>query len=208
MHIDFATQQRILKDSALWYKKVISYADITENVKYAEYAKKMLEKFGFGNAEIFLNEWNPGIEQKGRLKDASNITSGFCLMQKTSTDMCMYYDAQINTIYCGLFDFDRHDIHKAYYAFYAFGELYHLGEEVFNESSAKKVYTCAARSGDTRALLVVNNNDVPVSLEIDGLSCKDATVYILDEEHMYEKTGVTDNEITMEANSIWFFKCE
>ena len=185
-----------------------SYADITENVKYAEYAKKKLEKFGFGNAEIFLNEWNPGIEQKGRLKDASNIASGFCLMQKTSTDMCMYYDAQINTIYCGLFDFDRHDIHKAYYAFYAFGELYHLGEEVFNESSAKKVYTCAAKSGDTRALLVVNNNDVSVSLEIDGLSCKDAKVYILDEEHMYEKTEVIDNEIAMRANSIWFFKCE
>lgn len=118
MHTDFATQQRILKDSALWYKKVISYADITENVKYAEYAKKKPEKFGFGNAEIFLNEWNPGIEQKGRLKDDSNIASGFCLVQKTSTDMCMYYDAQINTIYCGLFDFDRHDIHKAYYAFY------------------------------------------------------------------------------------------
>lgn len=185
-----------------------SYADITENVKYAEYAREKLRKFGFGDAEIFLNEWNPGIEQKGRLKDASNIASGFCLMQKTSTDMCMYYDAQANTLYCGLFDYDSHDIHKAYYAFYAFNELYRLGEEVENSSSAGKVYTCAAKNGQTQALLIVNNNDDPVEVEIEGMACEGLTAKVVDAERWYEPVVLSGNTLTLGENSIWLLKRE
>ena len=65
-----------------------------DNVRYAAYARKELEQYGYGDAEIFLNEWNPGIAEKGRLRDAANIAAGMRAMQPP-TDMCMYYDAQI-----------------------------------------------------------------------------------------------------------------
>ncbi len=183
-----------------------SYADVEDNVRYAAYARKKLEQYGYGDAEIFLNEWNPGIAEKGRLRDAANIAAGMCAMQKTSTDMCMYYDAQIASTYCGLFDFTTHDVYKAYYAFYAFNKLYQLGNEVFNETNAEKVYACAAADGSKGGLLLVNRNEEAcvLTLSIEGAGIEEAVCYAVDGEHDFERIHWPGETIKLPGNALWY----
>lgn len=106
-----------------------SYAGVTDNVGYASYVRQTLDNFGYTSTEVFLNEWNPGINERGKLCDASNILTMMIRMQKTPTDMLMYYDSWILTAYCGLFDPVAHRPFPAYYAFLFFGRLYKLGNE-------------------------------------------------------------------------------
>lgn len=166
-----------------------SYANIRDNVVYGKYAREKLNQYGYRQTEIFLNEWNPGIEQIGRLKDASNILSGMCLMQNTPVDMCMYYDVQINTVYCGLFNMYTHDVFKAYYSFYAFNRLYRLENQVESRIDAENVYVCAAGKGEERGLLIVNNADTDVCVNIvaKGIAETNVILYALDKEHDFEQ---------------------
>lgn len=136
-----------------------SYADIEDNMRYAAYAKEKLTEYGFGDIEIIFNEWNPGIHNRGTQTDAANIAAMMCGMQKTSTDMCMYYDGQIDSSYCGIFDPIKKDIFPAYYAFYAFNRLYELGSEVFSKVEGEGLYICSAANGSESAALLVNRNN-------------------------------------------------
>lgn len=59
-----------------------SYGDVEDNLRYAAYAKERLTQYGYGEAEVLLNEWNPDIKEKGRLRDAANIAACMCAMRK------------------------------------------------------------------------------------------------------------------------------
>ena len=183
-----------------------SYADVTDNVKYAEYARQKLDSFGYRETEIYLDEWNPGVEQKGLLRDAANIAAGMCLMQETPTDMCMYYDAQITSELCGMFDFVAHDVYKAYYAFYAFHKLYVLGREATSNSNMEGVYCCAATDGKSAGILIVNRTaeEAKFNLVLQGADVKDAVCYAVDEEHDFQKNRAAFSGAAMPANAIWY----
>ena len=190
------------KKSPLDFFSWHSYAGLDENVMYAAYAKEKLTEYGYGAAEVIFNEWNPGIHNRGKAADASNIAAMMCAMQKTSTDICMYYDGQAHSSYCGLFGGDFHQVFKAYYAFCAFGELYLQKNEAFSEVNAAGVYVCAA-SGDKKMALVVNSNgkNAEVKLEAPGISRCVAT----DETREYEETEIKLNDgiLTLPPYAVW-----
>ncbi len=106
-----------------------SYSGPEENVRYAAYAREMLDRYGFTATESFLNEWNPGIHRRGTLADAAHIGSMFIAMQNTSVDMLNYYDGNLESSYDGLFNPLTYQPFKAYYVFRAFHELYKLGTQ-------------------------------------------------------------------------------
>jgi hypothetical protein len=171
-----------------------SYAGIEDNIKYAAYVKEKLTQNGFGNTEIIFNEWNPGIGNRGKINDASNIAAMMCGMQKTPTDMCMYYDGQIGSSYCGIFNPIKNDIFPAYYAFYAFNELYKLDGEVINRAEGKGLYMCAATNGSDSAALLVNTlgETMPAELCFEGFEKAGKTKLtrvLLDDSHSF-----TENE--------------
>ncbi len=182
-----------------------SYAGLKENVMYAKYAKEKLTEYGYGEAEVIFNEWNPGIRNRRKAVDASNIAAIMCAMQKTSTDMCMYYDGQASSIYCGIFSLDEMCTLKAYNSFLAFGELYILQNEAESFCDAEGVYICAA-VGDKKAVLIVNSNSEMININIETSSdvkniieCK-AT----DEIHNYEILNFNMNEsITLPPYAVW-----
>ena len=120
--------------------------------------------------------------------------------------MCMYYDAQIASTYCGLFDFTTHDVYKAYYAFYAFNKLYQLGNEVFNETNAEKVYACAAADGSKGGLLLVNRNEEAcvLTLSIEGAGIEEAVCYAVDGEHDFERIHWPGETIKLPGNALWY----
>ena len=196
------------KKSPLDFFSWHSYAGVRENVMYASYVKKNLAEYGYGDAEVVFNEWNPGIQNRGKAVDASNIAAMMCAMQKTPTDMCMYYDTQIASPYCGLFSGDFHTVFKAYYAFWAFGELYMQENEAHSKTNADGVYVCAA-SGDKKMALVVNTNGHQIEIKLDTPNI--ARCLATDERHDCEnikaeieiKTGSEEKIIKMEPYAVW-----
>ena len=180
-----------------------SYAGLKENVMYAAYAKERLTEYGYGEAEVIFNEWNPGIQNRGKAIDASNIAAMMCAMQKTTTDMCMYYDGQAHSSYCGLFSGDFHTVFPAYYAFLAFGELYLQKSEAYSTTDAPGIYVCAA-SGDKKMAMVVNSNGTAVEIALDAPEI--ARCHATDEGHSYELVEIAGNTIALPPYAVWLLE--
>ncbi len=158
-----------------------SYSFIDSNLKYAAYVREMLDSYGFANTESILNEWNPGIAERGKLQDAANIAGMMCAMQNAPLDMLMYYDAQINSAYCGLYDPVAKTVFKAYYAFWYFGKLYRLGTQVKSGVSCSGLYAVAARGGEEGGILVSNLTGEAKSFRADVGAFRRADVYRISE---------------------------
>jgi len=167
-----------------------SYGDVKENIFYTEYVHEQLSNYGYTNTEIILNEWNPGIRYRGTLRDATNIAAMFCAMQKSHNDMCMYYDAQIRSNYCGLFNPLSKDVFKAYYSFVAFNELYKLKYEVQSSCDKDEVYVCAASNNGKGAIMVVNrtNEIIKPKIALKGLlDYTNVSVLVINNNHDLEE---------------------
>ena len=181
-----------------------SYADLDSNVYFASYAKNKLTEFGYGSSEVIFNEWNPGIALRSTAEDAVNIAAMMCAMNKTSTDMAMYYDGQMHSSYCGIFDPVHHTVFKAYNAFRAFGELYRLGCETEARSDGEKVYLCAAADRSDGAVLLVNKTggDIAVESNLTG----SVTAFATDDCNDYTPLSVTAEAFTLPKNAVWLIK--
>jgi hypothetical protein len=145
------------------------------------------------------------LERLIGLHDASNIAAVMCAMQKTSTDMCMYYDAQAHSAYCGLFSGDFHTVFPAYYAFRAFGELYIQKNEAFSASDADGVYVCAA-SGEKNLALIVNHRAEAVEIALDAPAI--SRCLATDETHNFESIEIKANGGVLELApyAVWLLE--
>lgn len=163
-----------------------SYSGVKENVQYAAYARQQLDAYGFGDCEIYLNEWNPGIENRGTQRDAAEILSVMCALQNTPTDMCMYYDLRLSSDYCGMFNPVTKDVFKAYYAFYVFGRLYALQKQADCRVEGDNIYALAAADETEKGVAIVNRSAQvsSVCLQICGGSGKQ-TLWRVDEMHEF-----------------------
>lgn len=182
-----------------------SYADLKNTLVHAEYARKKLCEFGYGDIEIHFNEWNPGPMNRGEAIDAALIASQMIAMQHTSTDMCMYYDGSMNSSYCGIFDPVHQTTFKAYNAFLYFGELYALGNEIRLDiaDAPDGVYACAACDNERGVLLVSNITGNEVAVDID-LNC--ATVSATDGEHDNAEFALNAGRVTLPVNAVWLIR--
>lgn len=205
--LSYAKENGSVLDFFSWH----SYAGISDNVMYADYARKKLDSYEFNNAEIYLNEWNPGIKEKGKLKDASNILSMMIAMHNTSTDMLMYYDGQAVSAYCGIFNPLDMSVYKAYYAFYIFGRLYKMGNLVKTCFEGEKdVYAIAASGESKKGFCVVNNGDknVEVKLELNDFDLNNAKLYAVDDTHSKDTLEIINKtEIFTDDNKLIIPSC-
>ncbi|MFR1517831.1 MAG: GH39 family glycosyl hydrolase [Clostridia bacterium] len=173
-----------------------SYMTIEKNISYAEYARKILDSYGFTETESILNEWNMGPDLRGTLKDASYISGMISAMQNTPIDKMMYYDAQIHANYGGLFDPVRKTVFKSYYAFQAFNVLYQMKNQADCSGSCEKDVTALAAvddSGQCGAVLVTNTNPAPVRISFtltptSGLQIGELTCLATDAAHDFTET--------------------
>lgn len=176
-----------------------SYSNVKRNTIYADYCRKTLDEYGFTKTEQILNEWNPGINDKGTLKDSSNILSNMIALQNTSLDMLMYYDCRERGTYCGLinpltvrFPVDvKQKLYKAYYVFKAWNEVYKLNKQVLVECNVDDIYAVAGYNNGEGCLLVSNNSDQSVSICIDDLVIK--SIMLISQEKDLENTDITQN---------------
>ncbi|MBO4326357.1 MAG: hypothetical protein J5950_03700 [Clostridia bacterium] len=201
-----------------------SYADEYSNVKFAEFARRTLDSFGFTKTESIFNEWNAGPSLRGTMCDASKIASMFITMHGSSADMMMYYDAQYIHSYSGMFSSDTHKPLKAYYSFKAYGELYADGEMILtevSESCAKGGAKDNGQAADKKAtgsgigsiasrshLLIVNRLDEPVYVSVETSGAEAGELYVLDETHDLARVNWDRSHIPLPPFGIALIKLE
>ena len=164
--------------------------------EHADYIRKILDHYGYTDAEHHLNEWNLWTEARKRdLPIAAAKTLGFMLlMQDTSTDIMCYYDAGLGySAYRALINPDNGYPYRNYYAFMMFNTLYTLKNQVEVKSSDTHVFAQAAIDGRKGAIVLsnTNNDTVNVKLDISGFDADLVQTLRIDEENRYTMTGET-----------------
>lgn len=194
--LEYAQSHNVPIDFFDWH----TYASLSDNILFSEYPRKYLDKYGYTDTEIHIGEWNPGINLRGTLKDASNILSMMIGMHSTSVDMMMYYDFRWWSHYCGAVNPITCDPFKAYYAFYAYGQLYDLKSAVNCACDDKDIYVLAAKDKNKCRLLICNSKDEEAEVNISGVS-PNAKIYLTDENHTYEEIASGLSSLKLSANA-------
>ena len=139
-----------------WNNEVMDYSRIQTHAKYV---RDTLDRFGLTKCESVMNEWNLRVNGYDGMKGmigASFCADMFCLMQDSSIDLAMYYDATPTRSYCGLFAPPENLTTPCFEAFVAWNELYRLGGAVKTERKTPKIGVAAATDGAAKAFLLVN----------------------------------------------------
>ena len=181
-----------------------SYSNVEQNSIYADYVRKTLDENGFKNTESNCNEWNPGISDRGLLKDASNVASNMLMWQNAPIDMAMYYNTRISSSYGGWFDPMTEKPTKAFYVFKAFNGLYALGDQAFAETDDSGVFAVGATNGKEVALMISEYYGENKELVIDNLDgIKDKKVFIIDENRCLKEAKDFSEELKiLKKNSV------
>lgn len=165
-----------------------SYSAPEKFLKEANWACDQLKKYGYGDVETHINEWNPpSREKRDKAVHAAEVAAIMLGTQNTPVDMLMIYDARIDgSTYSALFlptlVFPK--LSPAYYTFAAFSSLYKLGTQVALEGAEEGVYAVCATDGKKNALMISNISGEDKPLEIAGADLSDARWYVLDDERL------------------------
>ena len=170
--------------------------DFREIKNHAEYARKILDRYGYVNAEHHLNEWNLWTNAKERdYSIASAKTLAFMLMmQNTSTDVMCFYDGGLGySAYRALINPDTAYPYRNYYALQTFNSLYRLGNQVSAISDNENLFVGAAVNGKKGSIAIsnVSEDDVKITLDVRNFPTADVQVYRIDDGFRYTLTGET-----------------
>ena len=171
----------------------------TEFERKIRVAKEILDKYGYGDIENHLNEWNYikgwrneewkySINAEQSLKGASFVAGAMCVSQALPLDMLMYYDAR-PCVMNGIFD-DNFAPRKTYYIYEMFRDLRKLGTYVPTTYREDGIYTCVATNEKEHGLMVsyFDDNDEAAPREVciesaNPYAKTKVEYYLLDETH-------------------------
>lgn len=128
--------------------------DVNEFPRKIRLVDEVLTKYGYGDIETSLNEWNYvhgwvgeeytySLAQQKALKGSSFVAGAMCVGQSEKLDTLMYYDAR-PTAWNGIFEAGTYKPYKTYYVYLMFRDLLHLGTQVDCEYENDGVYNCVA----------------------------------------------------------------
>jgi hypothetical protein len=122
---------------------------------------------------------------RGKAEDAANVMANMIAMQNSPVDMLMYYDSNVMSAYCGIFDPVSGGVFKTYYSFLIFGQLYSLGMQVECISEHDGIYAIAAKGECGAAIALVNlcDEDHEISLSVGGIPYENASIFAVDKRH-------------------------
>lgn len=184
-----------------------SYQSVENTLLMQDFVEQELERYGFGDVEIHLNEWNVCYqrEDRGSSRAAAHTAAMMCAMQNRKMHLMCYYDAQIGiSQYGGLFDPSSMKPVSTYYSLKAFGELYMLGNQVSCQWEQPGVYAVAAAGEAGKAVMLTNVSDSAVEVECGA--AKGMTVYLVDDAHMLESVDWNPANFTLEVNQTVLLK--
>ncbi|MBQ8509197.1 MAG: hypothetical protein IJ493_04745 [Clostridia bacterium] len=185
-----------------------TYSQPDEALKMEDYCRRTMAKYGFGDTEDILNEWNPTHDAilRSTPMAAARVLAMMLGMQKKPVGMLNFYDARIGTsTYSGMFNPDTWRPYLTYYAFMMFNDAYKLKDEIETASDDDKIYVGGAAKDGKAVLLIANpeNKSVKAELTLSGVDFAAAEVLMIDASHQYTPTGIriTDGKLTIPAHS-------
>ena len=200
-----ADGKRVPLDFFSWHGYTNNSYDLAEVEKFA---RQLLNEYGYTETESILNEYNyiedwttgfvASIESIIGMHGAAFTSSCMALLQASTLDMLMYYDARPDTVFNGMFDFYTMRPLKGYYPFVMFSELYELGNSVECSSDDKNIMVVAAKNDEKCAVMLThyyknrdNKAEKEVTIHIDGVLDGDWQAEFLDENRTMEKHTVS-----------------
>ena len=185
-----------------------SYGAVHRIIKQAEYCHKTLDKYGLGDIEEILNEWNPchTIKNKRGSWAAAQNLAVLLAMQKSTLAMMNYYDAQISySIFSGMFNPDLGIPYPNYYGFMSFNSLYKLKDEIETSTDDENLFIGGATNGKKKVLVMsnINNKEVEVTFDVTGADLSDCDILMINDEYTYTLTGkkIVEGKLVIPANT-------
>ncbi len=175
-----------------------TYANTETACRHADACRAILNSYGFSSVETFLDEWNTCFDIRARSSSdaAAQALSMMLAMQNRSPAMLCYYDARIGPSgYGGMFNPDTWEPYKTYYAFRAFGEAYHMGQQAalsLTGGAVRDIYAMGAvdASGCHGLLLFANPSPRPISVQIHAGAFCPRDAVLTDQTHTCEHMSV------------------
>ena len=183
-----------------------------------------MQEYGYGEAELILNEWNYRRFKEGTgssnerynrinrrsMKGAAFVSATMSTLQDAPVDMMMYYDFRANSNYCGFYDYQTQERKPVYYAFYAWSHL--RGDQCLCtvEGGAGDIYAVAStKDGKTTLLLTRYDGDnnacnlANVTVSIPGLTRNPVLCHLTDDEHLYTEIPIFPTGDGKVSISLW-----
>lgn len=190
-------------------------------VEKAQRLYTLMDKYGYGDAESILNEWNYikgwteefvySIKSIIGIKGAAFTMACISEAQHAPIDMLMYYDTRPSP-FNGIFDFYTYAPLKGYYPLYWYGMLYDMEKEIPAENTVENIYSLCGVDANGKVTAIIthySDNDAAenktVSLDFDRKG--NFEIYILDAAHDGERVATTDTlQLDMPVHSVVLVK--
>ena len=185
-------------------------------------ARKLLEKYGYGDAESILNEFNYmrhwhdafiySLKAIQGAKGAAFLMSSICECQNNDViDMFMYYSTMPNC-FNGIFNVITAEPLKGYYALYWYGMFYDMETCVKCTKTPENVYGICGVDKDGKVMAIVSHyseNDETAAIDVSVDLGKEGKyeIYRVDNDHDGEKVDTTSNlEFNLPVHSFILIK--
>lgn len=125
---------------------------------YADYARQMLDAYGYAHAESICDEWCNIDFRLGRQADcAAKTMLEIIAYQNACVDAAMAYDGRVSSVaYSMLFSPETLRPRPSYFAFKSFNRLYQLKTQVLATSDDSELTVLAASDGQRGGMIIVN----------------------------------------------------
>ena len=164
-----------------------SYSCPKELIQQAFWVRDQLGKYGYGDIESHLNEWNPKPHLRGTGKHSADIAAIMLGCQNAPVDMLMIYDARMDGTTYDAFSIPSTTgkiLSHGYYAFAAFSALYKLGQQIELTLDTEDVYAVCASNGEQNAIMISNVSGKAQVLEIEGVDLSKARWSAIDNQRL------------------------
>jgi len=139
------------------------------NAIYANFAKKLLDDYGFTETETSCNEWNCRGKLRGTYEHAAVTEASMLIFQNSALDNAMFYDARFGpSIYGGLFNFETREPYPAYYSLTAYNRIYELKDQAVLECDDEEVIAVAAANENTGCIVITNPTAEAIPFEVSA----------------------------------------
>ena len=132
--------------------------------------------------------WDVMKEAEG----ASNIAHAMILLQQLPVDKAMYYVANPQGAYCGMYYYPSQKVTPAYYTFKTFNSLYTLKNELAVSTETSPIAVLGAANDNAGAVMITNSKPeaVKVSFDLKNVPGK-LSATIIDQQRTFEKIEFT-----------------
>jgi len=228
--LEYMQKKNVPLDFFSWH----AYAVVPETIaNKAVKVRELMDKYGYGQAESILNEWNyvrgwtdewvySLKVESGEMnyKGAAFIAATMILCQHAPLDLLMFYDARIGCAMNNMFDIVSLEPMRGYYPFLAWARLRRLGTELaVSMENAEGFYAVAAVGPEGRiGGLVVRYTDndnlsapQSVTIKADGRSLAKARCHLTDKQYFFSEVIPVCNEdgsitLSFKPNSFAFIE--